>query len=191
MPLPQEGRKYSFADYLTWPEDERWEIIDGTPYMQAAPTRIHQEILGELFKQIAVYLTGRPCKVYPAPFCVRLPQDHEKNENENENIIEPDISIICDKSKLDDKGCIGAPDLIIEIISPSSTKKDKIVKFNKYEKAGVQEYWIVEPDQKFISIFILQDNRRYGRPEIFTEDDKIAISIFQDLIIDLNMVFNS
>lgn len=190
MPLPQKGQSYSYADYLTWPEDERWEIIDGTPYMQAAPTRIHQEILGELFKQIAVYLTGKPCKVYPSPFCVRLPQDHEQNKDET-NIFEPDISIICDKSKLDDQGCIGAPDLIIEIISPSSTRKDKIIKFNKYEKAGVQEYWIVEPDQKFISVFILQDTQRYGRPEIYTEDNKIAISIFQDLIIDLNMVFGS
>ena len=191
MPLPHEGKKYSYADYLTWPEDERWEIIDGTPYMQSTPTRIHQEISGELFKQIAVYLTGKSCKVYAAPFCVRLPQDHEKNENEIKNIVEPDISIICDKSKLDDKGCIGTPDMIIEIISPSSTRKDKIVKFNRYEKAGVKEYWIVEPDQKFISVFILQDNQRYGRPEIYTEDGKIAISIFQDLIIDLFTVFSS
>lgn len=189
MPIPHEGKKYTYADYLTWPEDERWEIIDGTPYMQATPTRIHQEISGELFKQIAVYLTGKSCKVYAAPFCVRLPQDQEKKENEN--IVEPDISIICDKSKLDDKGCIGAPDLIIEIISPSTTRKDKIVKFNKYEKAGVKEYWIAEPDQKFISVFILQDNQRYGRPEIYTEDAKIVISIFQDLIIDLNTVFSS
>lgn len=191
MPQPQEGKKYTYADYLTWPEDERWEIIDGIPYMQATPTRVHQEILMELSKQIAVYLTGKSCKVYPAPFCVRLPQDHEKNENEIKNIVEPDISIVCDKSKLDDKGCIGAPDMIIEIVSPSSIKKDKIIKFNKYEKAGVKEYWIVETDQKIISVFQLQNNQRYGRPELYTEEEKISVSIFPDLIIDLSAVFNS
>lgn len=189
MSQPQAGKEYTYADYLNWPEEERWEIIDGIPYMQATPTRIHQEILMELSKQIAVYLTGKSCKVYPAPFCVRLPQECDKNENDLKNVVEPDISIICDKSKLDDKGCLGAPDMIIEIISPSSTRNDKIKKFNKYEKAGVKEYWIVEPDQKFISVFILEKSKRYGRPEIYTENDKIALSIFQDLVIDLNPVF--
>lgn len=189
MSHPQAGKEYTYADYLNWPEEERWEIIDGIPYMQATPTRIHQEILMELSKQIAVYLTGKSCKVYPAPFCVRLPQECDKNENDLKNVVEPDISIICDKSKLDDKGCLGAPDMIIEIISPSSTRNDKIKKFNKYEKAGVKEYWIVEPDQKFISVFILEKSKRYGRPEIYTENDKIALSIFQDLVIDLNPVF--
>ena len=189
MPLPQEGKKYSYADYLTWPEDERWEIIDGTPYMQAAPTPVHQEIQMELSRQIANYLRDKSCKIYPAPFCVRLPHD-EKNENEVNNIVEPDISIVCDKSKIDSKGCNGAPDLVIEIISPSSTKTDKIIKFNKYEKAGVIEYWIVEPEPKIVSVFILQNNQRYSRPELYTEEEKVTVSLFPDLIIDLGVVFN-
>jgi len=191
MPLPQEEQKYSYADYLTWPEGERWEIIDGIAYMQAAPTPIHQQILMELSKQFAVYLTGKPCKVYPAPFCVRLTKGDEKKNEDIKKVVEPDITIVCDKTKIDGKGCNGAPDLIVEILSPSSIKMDRFEKFNRYEKAGVREYWIVEPEGKLVSVFVLQDNQRYGRQEIYTEDDKIQVSIFPDLLIELSAVFDT
>lgn len=191
MQLSKENKKYTFADYLTYPEDERWEIIDGVPYMQAFPTPLHQEVLTELVRQMANYLKDKSCKVYPAPFCVRLPLGTEKNENEVKNIVEPDISIICDKSKIDDKGCNGAPDMIIEVISPSSIKMDRVVKFNRYEKSGIKEYWIVEPDQKLVSVVVLQINQKYGRTEIYTEDDTISVSILPDLVIDLREVFTS
>ena len=191
MPLPQEERKYSYADYLTWPEGERWEIIDGIAYMQAAPTPIHQQILMEISKQFAVYLTGKPCKVYPAPFCVRLTKGDEKKNEDIKKVVEPDITIVCDKTKIDAKGCNGAPDLIVEILSPSSIKMDRFEKFNRYEKAGVREYWIVEPEGKLVSVFILQDNQRYGRQEIYAEDDKIQVSIFPDLLIELSAVFDT
>ena len=189
MPLSQEEKNYTYANYLTYPEDERWEILDGVPSLQAAPTPMHQEILMELSKQIAVFLTGKPCRIYPAPFCVRLPQGYEKNQKEIKNVVEPDISIICDKSKIDDKGCNGAPDMIIEIVSPSSIKKDRVIKFNLYEKAGVKEYWIVEPDLRLISVFLLQKNGRFSRPEMYTDEDSIKVSSFPDLIIDLSSVF--
>ena len=191
MPLPEEERKYSYADYLTWPEDERWEIIDGVPYMQAAPTPIHQEILMEISKQFAVYLTGKPCKVYPAPFCVRISKGDEKKNEDIKKVFEPDITIVCDKSKIDKEGCKGAPDLIVEILSPSSIKMDRVEKFNRYEKAGVKEYWIVEPEGKLVSVFVLQDNQRYGRQEIYTEDDKINVFIFPDLVVNLKPVFDT
>ncbi|MBZ4644799.1 MAG: hypothetical protein PWR27_1604 [Petroclostridium sp.] len=193
MPLPSKNpeKKYTYEDYLNWPEEERWEIIDGIAYMQAAPSRIHQEILMELSKQIANYLTGKPCKVYPAPFCVRLPKGDEKSDKDIKNVVEPDITIVCDPSKLDEKGCNGAPDMIIEIMSPSSGKKDRVEKFNKYEKAGVREYWVVEPDEKLVSVFVLQENKRYGRPEMYTDEDKVQVSIFPDLIIDLKSAFLS
>lgn len=189
MPLPKHEQKYSYADYLTWDKDERWEILDGVPYMQAAPSRVHQEISGELHRQFANYLQSKPCKVYHAPFCVRL--DIEMNDNDIKNVVEPDITIVCDNSKLDEKGCKGSPDMIIEIISPSTGKKDKVIKFNKYEKARVREYWIVEHDQKLVSVFTLESNGRYGRPEMYTDEDKINISIFQNLEIDLQSVFNN
>ncbi|RCX16847.1 Uma2 family endonuclease [Anaerobacterium chartisolvens] len=188
MPLPNQERKYTYADYLTWPEGERWEIIDGVPYMQAAPLRIHQEISMELSTQLHTYLKGKTCRVFAAPFCVRL--DVKKADSNIKNVVEPDITIVCDSSKLDERGCSGSPDMIIEILSPASGKIDKLIKFNKYEKAGVKEYWIVEPDQKLVSVFILQSNGSYGRPEIYSEENKITVSIFPDLNIDLKPVFD-
>lgn len=189
MPLPREGGKYSYADYLTWPEGERWEIIDGVPYMQAAPSPTHQLISGELYRQLANYLQDKTCKAYPAPFCVRLTKGDEKQNEDIKKVVEPDITIVCDKSKIDDKGCAGAPDMIVEVMSPSSVKMDRFIKFNKYEKEGVKEYWIIEPEAKLVSVFVLQENQRYGRPDIYTEDDKIKVSIFPDLVVDLKPVF--
>lgn len=189
MPLLKEDGKYSYADYLNWPEGERFEIIDGTPYMQAAPSPIHQEVLNSINVQFYNYLVGKQCKVYPAPFCVRLTNHKEAKNEEIKKVVEPDITIVCDKSKLDEKGLNGAPDLIVEVISPTSVKMDRLIKFNKYEKAGVKEYWIAEPEGKIISVFVLQENQRYGRPDIYTETDKIKVSIFPDLLVDLKLVF--
>ena len=146
MPLPKPEQKYSYADYSTWDENERWEILDGVPYMQAAPSRIHQEISLSLLMQFGNYLQGKPCKVYHAPFCVRL--DIENNDNDIKNVVEPDITIVCDSSKLDENGCKGSPDMIVEILSPSSGKKDRVDKFNKYEKVGVKVYWVVERSEE-------------------------------------------
>ena len=189
MPLPKPGQKYSYADYLTWNEGERWELFDGMAYMQAAPSRIHQQISMELATQFHTYFKGKTCRVFAAPFCVRL--DNEASDNDIKNVVEPDITIVCDISKLDERGCKGSPDLIIEILSPTSGKTDKLIKFDKYEKAAVTEYWIVEPDSKLISVFVLQPNNRYGRPEIYSEEDKIRVSIFTDLQIDLEPVFET
>lgn len=190
LPHPQENRDiYTYADYLAWSEDERWEIIDGIAYMQAAPSPAHQLISGELYRQFANYLQNKPCKAYPAPFCVRLTKGNEKRNEDVKKVVEPDITIVCDKSKIDANGCNGTPDLIVEIISPSSIKKDRFLKFNQYESAGVKEYWIVEPEGKLVNVFILQKNKRYGRPEIYVENAKIKVSIFSDLLIDLEPVF--
>jgi len=120
-----------------------------------------------------------------------IPLYHEKEDEDIKNVFEPDITVVCDQSKIDKQGCKGIPDLIIEIISPSSIKHDRVTKFNQYEKAGVLEYWIVEPEGKLVSVFLLQSNGRYGRPEIYTEEETINVSIFPDLTVDLNAVFPS
>lgn len=191
MPLPNENRIYTYADYLSWTEDVRAEIIDGVPYLHAAPSRIHQEILSELHRQIANYLVGKECKVYPAPFHVVLNLEEETTTKEEQrNVFEPDLTVVCDKSILDDRGCMGSPDMIIEIVSPSTARKDKVEKFNKYELAGVKEYWIVEPLEKIVSVFTLQKNQRFGRPEMYMDEDQVKVSIFPDLIVDLEMVFS-
>jgi Uma2 family endonuclease len=190
MPLQQENKKYTFADYLTWPENERWEIFDGVPHMQSAPTWQHQAISRELLTQFNNYLKDKPCQVFASPFDLRLPETNEKDE-ETTFVVQPDIIVVCNKEGLKGTGYYGTPTLVIEISSPSTARSDKVWKFNKYEKAGVQEYWIVEPDGKFISVFALLPNNRYGRPESYTETDMIKVSVFPDFTVDLKPIFET
>jgi Uma2 family endonuclease len=189
MLLPQDNKKYTYTEYLTWPEDERWEIINGEPYMQAAPSWQHQAISRELMMQFGEYLRNKICQIFAAPFDLRLPAADEKDEDIT-NVYQPDLLVVCDKNKLKGTGYCGVPSLVIEILSPSTARIDRLLKFNMYEKAGVKEYWIVEPDTKLISVFILLDNNRYGRPELYTENDTVKVSIFTDLVIELGTVFN-
>ena len=190
MPLSQEEKKYTYADYLKFPNDERWEIIDGIPYMQSASTWQHQAVSIQLASQLNDYFTGRPCRVFAAPFDLCIPELDECDEEISNIISQPDIVVVCDESKLRKTGYFGVPSLIIEITSPSSARNDKLFKFNKFEKAGVKEYWIVEPDAKLVSVFTLQDNNRYGRPELYTEADDVEVSIFTGLVIKLITVFD-
>lgn len=190
MPLLKENMKYTYADYLTWPENEQWELFDGIPYMQAAPSWQHQAVSAALLSQFHNYLSGKECQVFASPFDLRLPNREEKDEETN-NVFQPDIVVICDKNKLKGTGYFGTPTLVIEISSPSTSRTDRVLKFNKYEKAGVKEYWIVEPDGKYVSIFTLQEDKRYGRPESYTEENKVKVSVFPDLLIDLSQIFAS
>ena len=191
MALAQRKQEtpYTYADYLTWDDKQSWEIIDGIAYMQAAPSWQHQRISAQLGRQFLNYFQGKPCETYLAPFDLRLPEKNKADE-ESTTVLQPDILVICDKSKLKGTGYFGVPTLIIEIVSPASSKMDKLYKFNKYEKAGVKEYWIVEPDYKVVSIFKLQDNEKYGRPDNYSEEDTIDAETFTDLKIDLNQVFS-
>ena len=187
----KEEKKYTYGDYLTWPDDERWEIIDGSAYdMSPSPSRRHQEISMTLSTQFSLYLKDKPCKVYAAPFDVRLPAGSEKDED-IQTVVQPDIVIVCESYKLDDRGCKGAPTMVIEIISPYTAGKDLKVKFNLYESAGVKEYWIVDPNNKTVIIYKLGEDIKYGRPDVYTEEDSIKVGIFEDLAIDLKEVFTS
>jgi len=189
MPLSKDVRKSTYADYLTYPDDERWEIIDGVPYMQSAPSWQHQSISRELLRQFSNYLLDKTCEVFASPFDLRLSEVEVADEDVT-NVYQPDLVVICDKNQLKGTGYFGIPDLVIEILSPSTAKTDRLLKFNIYEKFGVKEYWIVEPDMKLVSVFILQDNNRYGRPELYTETGDVKVSIFPDLIINLSTVFD-
>ena len=153
MALPAEKTRYTFADVLSWDEDERIEIIDGEAFMMATPSRIHQEISGELFRQLANFLEGKQCRVYPAPFGVRLFARDGDGPEDVDTLVEPDISVVCDRSKLDQHGCKGAPEMVIEILSPSTLRHDRLVKLNLYDQAGVLEYWIVDPQNRAVQVF--------------------------------------
>lgn len=189
IPEKNQGVKYTYKDYLNWPGEERWELIDGIPYnMSPEPARKHQKILGELFTSIHNYLKNKECEVYSAPFDVRLLTDNIGDE-ETTNVVQPDISVICDSSKLDNRGCKGSPDLIMEIVSPSTLKKDLKEKFYLYERAGVKEYWIVYPDEKTIVSYILNEDGKYGRPEVYSEEDSLKVNVLESLEINLTDIF--
>jgi Uma2 family endonuclease len=180
--------KYTYADYLRFDDDKRLEIIDGNIYlMSTAPRRIHQEISMNLSILIGSFLKGKECSVYTAPFDVRLFKENT-SPFKIENVIQPDISIICDKSKLDDKGCLGSPDWIIEILSPATSKMDVQLKYDLYERFGVREYWIVEPTDGIILVYKLDENGKYFNSDRYAKGD-MAKTIFDDLLIDLGEVF--
>lgn len=168
MGLPRrDGEYHTYADYLQWPEDCRYELIDGVAYAMApAPTRIHQGVVGEIFRQIADALEGAPCRPYVAPFDVRLARAGQTRDDAIDTVVQPDISVICDRNKLDDRGCLGAPDWIVEVVSPSTAGHDQIFKRDLYERAGVAEYWLVHPTDRLVTIYTLEQGA-YGRSAIY------------------------
>lgn len=181
MELPQKNI-YNIHDIYALPDGERAELIDGHIYYMAPPGRKHQEISFALSRLIADYIDrkGGPCKVYPAPFAVFL------NEDEN-NYVEPDISVICEREKLNEKGCNGAPDWIIEVVSPSSRRMDYSTKLFKYRSAGVREYWLVDPDKNRIMVW----NFETDGAEEFTFLDSVTANIYGDLSIDFSILVSA
>jgi Uma2 family endonuclease len=189
LPARKDDELFTYGQYVTWPEDERWELIDGIAYnMTPAPLRYHQEITGKIYSRIEQFLRDKKCKVYISPFDVRLPEKNERDEDIL-TVVQPDISVICDRSKLDDKGCKGAPDLIIEILSPTTSKKDRVTKFYLYERFGVKEYWIISPDEKYVQVYIMGINGKYGRHEFYTEEQIMPCATLPGLEINLAEVF--
>ena len=182
MLLPQ-GKYYTLADVLCWDDRERWELIDGVPLMMAPPARIHQKISGELFGQLREYLKGKKCEVYAAPFAVRLFEENGDLPERVDTLVEPDISVICDKNKLNEKGCNGAPDWIIEIVSPSTSSLDYGIKLFKYRTAGVREYWIINPMTHTINVYDLESEKGTYQ---YNFDDNIPVCIYDDLTIRIS-----
>ena len=187
MALPAEKERYTFADVLTWGEDERIEVINGEAVMMAPPLRVHQSVLSALFLQIGNYLQGKSCKVYPAPFAVRLFEEDGDAPEDVDTLLEPDITVVCNPDKLDKYGCKGAPDMVIEILSPSTRRHDLAVKYRLYQRAGVREYWIVDPDGKTVQVFRLEDGF-YGAADVYTAG-AVPVGIWEDFSIDLSQVF--
>ncbi|MDD4835404.1 MAG: Uma2 family endonuclease [Lutispora sp.] len=185
--LENSRQKYTYQDYKTWPDDERWEIIDGEAYnMSPAPRTDHQNVSMELSLQFGLYLRDKPCQVFAAPYDVMLDED----KNNSQNIVQPDLLVVCDKKKLESgKYCFGAPDLIIEILSPSTAKKDLLTKRNLYEKFGVKEYWIADPEHKDLTVFLLQDDGKYSEPKTYRTEEKVTPFLFPDLQIDQELVY--
>lgn len=175
--IPVKEKFYTIEDIYALPDGQRAELIDGRMYMMAPPNTRHQSLVSEFTVTIGSYIRskGGNCKVFPAPFAVFLNKD-------DQNYVEPDISVICDKSKLNDKGCSGAPDWIIEIISPSTSRIDYGVKLFKYRTAGVREYWIVNPVKKTVTVYDFENEEKTNQYDF---DETIASCIYEDLKINI------
>jgi len=180
--------RFDYGSYSGWPGDARWELIDGVAYdMTPAPSRVHQEVIVELARQIGNFLLDRSCRVYVSPFDVRLP-DADEADDRVETVVQPDIAVICDESKLDEKGCRGAPDLIVEVLSPRTAVKDMIQKRDSYERHGVREYWLVHPVDRLLWIYRLEDDV-FGAPEVRAAEGTTPSSVLDGLEIDWSQVF--
>jgi len=189
LPSKMPTAKHTYRDYLKWPDDERREIIDGVPFlMSPAPSVEHQYISGEIFRQFANYLLDKECRVFDAPFEVRLAAADEHDDDVT-NVVQPDLVVICDKSRLDRKGYRGVPALIVEILSPASAKLDLNEKYNLYERSGVKEYWVVFPLDQILDVYLLDEQGKYKKSGSYEKGTLVKPSIFEDLQIDLNLVF--
>jgi Uma2 family endonuclease len=186
------NKRYTYADYLTWLDDKMRELIHGfIRMMSPAPRPIHAEVSKNIYRHLdSIVLRNKgKCKVFYAPFDVRFPKNGETDYDKIDTVVQPDICVICDLSKLDELGCCGAPDMIVEILSPSTAKKDMTEKFTLYEESGVKEYWIVHPKDKAMNVYLLQENGKYDAGTLYEFEGKVPVHIFDNYLIDLDDIF--
>ncbi len=193
MAAPRLNQKYTYADYLTWDDGRRWELIEGIPYelafgdvknMSPAPSRKHQAVSTSLLGAILPFVKKKGCSIFTAPFDVRFSED-----DESETVVQPDLSIFCDKGKLDDRGAHAAPDWVIEILSPGTAQKDLHTKLLLYQKYQVPLYWIVDPDKELVLVNTLDGTGKYGIPESYAIGDKLKASLFEEMELEVAVIF--
>jgi Uma2 family endonuclease len=180
----EENPRYTWSDYLTWDENVRVELVDGEAFAMAPPSGPHQGVITELVYRIRGFLEGKHCKVYHAPYAVRL---NPREDGGDGTVLEPDIVVVCDPAKRDKQGCKGAPDLVIEVLSPSTVRHDRIGKFRKYQQAGVREYWIVDPETQSVQACVLENDRYVT--SMYDETDTVAITVLPGCRISLKDIF--
>jgi Uma2 family endonuclease len=189
---PSPDYTYTYADYLKWQFEERLELFKGKIFKMSGPNTKHQVVSGNLFYKMRSYFSGNePCKVFSAPFDIRLPIQNRKKDDEITTVVQPDISIVCDDSKIDHRGICGAPDLVVEILSPGNSKKEVRLKFELYEEAGVKEYWIINPVEENLVIYILDTEGKFGGGKMYAGGDVIKSSAVQGLQVYVNDIFKN
>ncbi len=187
--LKRDTKRHTYADYLVWSRDYGDELVDGTAYVREPPTpvRAHQEIVGELHRQVATALKGKPCRVLVAPSDVRLPKSTEEDD-QVDTVVQPDLFIVCDRKKLDARGTRGAPDWLVEVLSPSTARHDRFVKLPVYERAGVKEVWLIHPTDRTVTIYLLGS---YGQPTVHELKGKTQLTAVPGVTIDWDEVIGS
>lgn len=183
------SKNYTYADYLKWQFEERVELIRGKIFkMSPATSRSHQEISRDVLVKLANYLYGKPCKVYAAPFDVRLSRT-PNDDSKVYTVVQPDIVVICDLTKLDDKGCVGAPDIVVEILSPGNNKKELKNKYEVYQEAGVKEYWVIHPSERTFLKYTLDDNGFFQPSKLFVGGDEPTSIVLPGFVLNLDDIF--
>jgi len=180
---------YSYSNYLNWLFPERVELIKGKIFkMSPAPSSVHQGVIGNIFLKLGNFLEKQPCKVYLSPFDVRFPKESH-HDKAIFTVLQPDICVICDRNKIDARGCIGAPDLVVEVLSPGNTKMELLHKYRVYEEFGVKEYWVVSQSDQSILIYTLNERGKFQPSKIFTLSEKITSTALPGFELALDDVF--
>ena len=181
-PALRDREHHTYGEYLHWPDDVRYELIDGVAYLMApAPTLDHQDVAGEIYRQLANALEGKPCRAFIAPIDVRFPKVGEADE-QVDTVLQPDVLVVCDSSKLDRRGVRGAPDLVVEVLSPGTSSHDHVRKRRVYERAGVAEYWLVHPLDRMVTVYRLLGGE-YGKPDGFDLSGETPVGVLPDVVI--------
>ncbi|MDR2178322.1 MAG: Uma2 family endonuclease [Treponema sp.] len=181
-----DNSRFTYADYLEWEGPERYEIINGKAFMMASPTVEHQAISGEIYLQLGNFLRGKPCKVFAAPLDVRL---FPEEDHSDDTVVQPDILVVCDSSKLSKGSVDGPPDLVMEIVSPSNTQKQMFLKFEHYLNAGVREYWVLDPEEKKAHVHVFREGRYIS--SVYKKDAVIPVSVLPPFSLDLKTLWES
>ncbi len=185
----RDEKRHTYQDYLTWSDEKRYELIHGFAYaMSPAPSIAHQDVVGEIYRQVANALenTKSSCRVFVAPLDVRLPSGIE-NEQTTDTVVQPDVSMVCDPTKIDQRGVRGAPDWIVEVLSPATASHDSMLKRDLYEQHGVKEYWLVHPIDRLVTIYHL-NNGVYGKPQLYELDGNTSLLIYPAITVNWQRV---
>lgn len=181
-----ENRSFTYADYLTWEGHERYQLFNGEAFMMASPSVEHQRILMSLSVQFGSWLKGKPCQVFSAPLDVRL---FPKEDNSDNTVVQPDLLVVCDQSKIAKNSINGAPDLAIEIVSPSNSLSEMLIKFNYYLEAGVREYWIIDPIEKKVQVHVYENGHFIS--SVYREKSAVPVAVLQGLTINLEEIWQA
>lgn len=188
---PSPDYTYTYADYLTWKFEERLELFRGKIFKMAGPTVRHQEVVANMYLVIGSYLKGKDCKVFLSPIDVRLPVQNRKKDNEITTIVQPDLCIVCDPSKIERRGIVGAPDLVVEVLSPGNSRKEIKLKHELYEEAGVGEYWVVNAEEQNIICYRLNDEGKLALHTVLTPGDIVTLRAVPGLQINIADIFDN